>query len=841
MACEGQLQDLQRSLREMTTRDGARNEVLRLLHQIATAMERTAEKLRTQLGVPSLFVSPPGMLYWGGMFQQFVYMLSEVCQAHSIRFYLCAPNLRVSKTDLGPAALSAHAYLAAISRLLQPVEKGGNAQLTWDDAVFYDHGMRLGTLTFDENGNRTRPEATLKERENMRRYNWLVRKAHPNTINADLAAVWDQIGRWPLNREIERTIPQTQFANKTEIIKMPLGVRHLVAQEAVTLDEQVQAREVTYGDWYQDRLATVTLEMAARGLSASFPALLTSLGLGWHLDVIAAEFCLTDDRLKKLTDLLQRTTVNEVLALTLALCLTKFVAGPLAILVDLTTTGGILEFYTYLVLAQGKLTSLLGSGEVLFLQNGHNYTDHLFRMRDSVQHCLYSTLIYASGLIVGVDQAQPLHHPDAQLPRENAGFPLPQHLADLTLAEVEDLVPVIVPVLIPIFGALGVLRYPTKPVSMAVQVATVSIFTYLQGSPTMSYECMIQKTLSGKMPQAYTTIKTELQAEENMMGVIRARPRKAAVLPRGYGPVNWYNAPMDLHGQPFRFPWTVDLIKKTINSSLDASPTVRSDYKFKFIKVPNHYWKEPVGYPRARPIARGQELLNHQLRHTDCANVPQWISVAAQVRDRNLSRLMAPIQYEPVWRPQGRMTMSGDMPLTLLDIVNQVLGAEIRAEWDDECLHLEVTNFEIWKKACALWKQSGWISKRVPLAAHHRAEEERAQRYAPAPSQSTAAPIMAMSLEQTLTVEAASLEDEVTVETAMPVAPSPTGEHTAELTPYAALADPIGQLTIDIEAETRVPSPTRRVSTSDASPPKETLLVAETGLLPNDAPLPIRR
>ena len=75
---------------------------------------------------------------------------------------------------------------------------------------------------------------------------------------------------------------------------------------------------------------------------------------------------------------------------------------------------------------------------------------------------------------------------------------------------------------------------------------------------------------------------------------------------------------------------------------------------------------------------------------------------------------------------------------------------------------------------------------------------------------------MTMSLEQTLSVEAASLEDEVTVETAMPVDPSPSGEHTAKLTPNAALADPIGQLTIDTEA------PTRRVSTSDASPPKET-------------------
>ena len=148
-------------------------------------------------------------------------------------------------------------------------------------------------------------------------------------------------------------------------------------------------------------------------------------------------------------------------------------------MVDLTTAGGIFEFYTYLVLAQGKLTSLLGFGEVLFLQNGHNYTEHLFRMRASVQHWLHSTLVYASGLFVGVDQAQPLHHPVTQLPRENAGFSMPQQLADMTLAEVEDLVPVIAPVLIPIFGPLGLLRYPTKPVYMVVQRATMSIFTYL--------------------------------------------------------------------------------------------------------------------------------------------------------------------------------------------------------------------------------------------------------------------------------------------------------------------------------------------------------------------------
>ena len=404
--------------------------------------------------------------------------------------------MRVGKADLRLAAVAVHAYLAAISPLLQPVEPGGNAQLTWDDVIYYDHGMPLGTLTFDETGNRTSPEATVAERENMRRYNWLVRESHPTTIKADLAAVWDQVGRWPLNREVERTIPQIQFADDSEIIKMPLGIKHILAHEAVTLNNLVQAKEVTYGDWYNDRLATVTLEMVTRTLSVSFHALLTSFGRGWHMDVVADEFNLTDGQLQKLTDVLKGTSVNEVLALVLALGPTKFVAGPLAFVVDLVTSCGVLEFYSYLVLVQGKLTSLLGCGEILFMQNGHNYTEHLFRMRASVQHWLYSTLIYASSLFVGVDQAQPLHDPGTQLPRENPGFPLPRQLADLTLAEVEDLVPVVAPVLIPIFGALGLLRYPTKPVSLAVHIATVSIFTYLQGSPPMSYEEMIRETLS---------------------------------------------------------------------------------------------------------------------------------------------------------------------------------------------------------------------------------------------------------------------------------------------------------------------------------------------------------
>ena len=58
-------------------------------------------------------------------------------------------------------------------------------------------------------------------------------------------------GRWPANREVERTIPQIHVAENTETIKLPLGLRHFVAHEAVILERAIQARETTYGGWYQ--------------------------------------------------------------------------------------------------------------------------------------------------------------------------------------------------------------------------------------------------------------------------------------------------------------------------------------------------------------------------------------------------------------------------------------------------------------------------------------------------------------------------------------------------------------------------------------------------------------
>ena len=68
------------------------------------------------------------------------------------------------------------------------------------------------------------------------------------------------------------------------------------------------------------------------------------------------------------------------------------------------------------------------------------------------------------------------------------------------------------------------------------------------------------------------------------------------------------------------------------------------------------------------------------------------------------------------------MTMSGDMSIVLHDEINSVLGSEARAEWEGRCLELEFASFPKWKRACELWNQPGWVSKRVSLAVESRTE-----------------------------------------------------------------------------------------------------------------------
>ena len=136
-----------------------------------------------------------------------------------------------------------------------------------------------------------------------------------------------------------------------------------------------------------------------------------------------------------------------------------------------------------------------------------------------------------------------------------------------------------------------------------------------------TYSLMLNSLLSGTVPQAYTTIaiKTEMQLEENLMGVLRARTQKGSPMPIEHSPVNWYTAPLSINEYPFRYPWSQDALRKIIKSSLHASAHVDPFYNFKLISITNRYWEDPLGWARALPVARVPEGLRHQLQHMDTA------------------------------------------------------------------------------------------------------------------------------------------------------------------------------------------------------------------------------
>ena len=403
MACEGLLREMDTIMTD-TRRPGR---AAALANAVADAMEHAAGILRGRLGALALFVSPPGFMYWPQSLQQFVYVLLEVCKARRIKFAICAPNLRVDRGDLRPDALFYPAFFAAISRVLIAVQHSGNAQLTIDDAVFFDHGMRMGRMAFDLDGNRVMRESNVTEREAVRCYNWLVRKDKEIPVQTELTELVKQIGAWPAARTVERTIPQVHFAAGIEPVKLPVGLRHIVAAEATNLKTEVDAAGTTYAQWYQTRFVSRTLAEVARELNCPLEAFCTSLGLGWNIEVVTAEFSLTTIKADKLLETIGEATIGEVLALALTMGPTKFVAGPLALLVDIVIACDLTSFYSYLVIAQGQLRNLIRRGHLMTSKDQQDYSAQLERMRASVQHWLYSTLVFASGLFVDVDQSQP--------------------------------------------------------------------------------------------------------------------------------------------------------------------------------------------------------------------------------------------------------------------------------------------------------------------------------------------------------------------------------------------------------------------------------------------------
>ena len=218
--------------------------------------------------------------------------------------------------------------------------------------------MRMGRMTFDQQGRRLTRELTAVEREAVRRHNWLVANTTDVPICEELTELMKQIGDLPAARAFERTIPRIRFAPGIEPVNLPVGLRHIVATESTNLKADVNVCAITYAHWYKARFIDRTLTDVAFELKLPLETVCTSLGLGWNLDVLATDFALTDLQANKPLETLGEMTIEEVLALALAVGPAKCVAGPLALLIEIVVFCDLIVFYSYVILAQGQLHSL---------------------------------------------------------------------------------------------------------------------------------------------------------------------------------------------------------------------------------------------------------------------------------------------------------------------------------------------------------------------------------------------------------------------------------------------------------------------------------------------------
>ena len=126
MACEGLMAKIA-NVEIINPSPAQRTTVRNAALNMARAMEKAQKILKDKLNVPALFVTPPGFCQWPPALQRFIYMVTEICKCREIDFAICAPNMRISSNDFRPSWLSYMGYVASVSKVLQSVEKTGNA------------------------------------------------------------------------------------------------------------------------------------------------------------------------------------------------------------------------------------------------------------------------------------------------------------------------------------------------------------------------------------------------------------------------------------------------------------------------------------------------------------------------------------------------------------------------------------------------------------------------------------------------------------------------------------------------------------------------------------------
>ena len=457
----------------------------------------------------------------------------------------------MSATTWRPGENSYSALLAEISKALQACTGyEGNSQLLADDATAFDFGMQMAHRTFDENGVRRVKEPNEKERANMIDNGWFERRdestlderTHNAKFHKELLAHFKKtegIKQTRTDATVFPVAPQAIDA-KPNMVSATLVLLTVLAQK--TAQENRMNPQHTYQSWHET--LQVTLNETAESHGIPFPIFLYNISPFWVPTMVQRENSLDEQQVRLYVEAMQRATIAEILAYLMAVGLGAVYEGPVHLVQRLVLAKANSCLLSFLIFAKNQRNWINAILNTLDPAGALKLRAQLAENIKTLLAWVYSAWVNVSGVMSTLDDSL------SQKPNSNnlPGFLFPSQVASLMLVETEDLVPMIAPIVWPIFGSMMALRYPTQPLRVAAKAPTLSILHFVDPEDDTrqpDFQMLVRNFANFRPPMAYTIIKDKKQVEYSFSALIRARARCAVPMSLELHPVEWLHAPVE--------------------------------------------------------------------------------------------------------------------------------------------------------------------------------------------------------------------------------------------------------------------------------------------------------
>ena len=408
----------------------------------------------------------------------------------------------------------------------------------------------MSIRSLDENGVRKVFDPNESERKHLIDNLWFERrdestldeKTHDPKFHKELLALFKETEMIKAERTNTTVFPIATIATdaKLDIASLTLTLLMVMTRGLVRQNEAEPNH--TYQTWH--KTLRETLNQVTLRLEIPFPVFLYNISPFWLPSLVQAEFNLDDQQIRLYVEAMQKATISEILAYSMAVGMHAVFRGSSGLLRKLFCDKGHLPLFSYLVYAKNQknwLQAILGA---LDPAGPLRLKKQLELNIEAILTWIYSTWVKVAGIMHPLDENPAINREPNQLP----GFLFPSQMATLMLVETEDLIPLLAPIVWPIFGTVMALRYPTQVLRMAANTPTFSILHFVTTDgiqPEPTYRGVVANFNSLRPPMAYTIIKDKKQVEHNFTSIIRARARCALPMPMEFHPIAWLHIPLN--------------------------------------------------------------------------------------------------------------------------------------------------------------------------------------------------------------------------------------------------------------------------------------------------------